>query len=141
MFCLDTNIVIAALTERSARVVERLDSELGRGTRILVPAIVLYELRFGIAKSAKPAAKVRVLEEFLSASIETPAFDDGDASDAADIRLFLHRQGRPIGPYDILIAAQARRRGACVVTANTREFARVPRLDVQDWTAKSASRP
>lgn len=136
MFCLDTNIVIAALTERSVQVVGRLDNEIDRGTRILVPAIVLHELRFGIAKSARSAANLRVLEEFLSASIETPAFDEADAADAADIRLFLQRRGTPIGPYDILIAAQARRRGASLVTANIREFRRVPGLVVQDWTAE-----
>jgi tRNA(fMet)-specific endonuclease VapC len=74
------------------------------------------------------------LEAFLSAPVETPAFDREDAEHAADIRSFLKRQGTPIGPYDILIAGQARRRGAILVTANVREFRRVPRLAVEDWT-------
>jgi tRNA(fMet)-specific endonuclease VapC len=43
--------------------------------------------------------------------------------------------GTPIGHYDYLIAAQARRRGAALVTLNTREFTRVPGLMVMDWTA------
>jgi tRNA(fMet)-specific endonuclease VapC len=67
---------------------------------------------------------------------ETPAFDAADASYAADIRSFLQRKGTPIGPYDIMIAAQARRRGASLVTANVREFRHVPGLVVQDWTAE-----
>jgi tRNA(fMet)-specific endonuclease VapC len=41
--------------------------------------------------------------------------------------------GKPIGPYDILIATQARRRDALPVTANTREFGRVPWLKTEDW--------
>src|SRR5260370_14207420 len=43
------------------------------------------------------------------------------------------RAGTPIGPYDVLVAAQARRRDALLVTANEREFARVPRLKFEDW--------
>jgi tRNA(fMet)-specific endonuclease VapC len=70
---------------------------------------------------------------FLSTSIETPTFDEEDATEAADVRLSLQSRGTPIGPYDILIAAQARRRGATLVTSNVREFRRVPRLSVEDW--------
>jgi len=47
----------------------------------------------------------------------------------------LSKAGTPIGPYDLLIAAQARRRGAILVTANVREFGRVPRLKVEDWAS------
>ena len=42
------------------------------------------------------------------------------------------KAGTPIGHYDYLIAAQARRRGATLVTANVREFARVPGLLLAD---------
>jgi tRNA(fMet)-specific endonuclease VapC len=136
MFCLDANAVIAAITKRSPAVDSRLQAELRRGTRIVLPAIVLFELRYGIANSARRAANERLLEIFLSASIETPAFDASDAADAADIRVHLRRRGTPIGPYDILIAAQARRRGAALVSANLREFRRVPGLVVQDWAAE-----
>lgn len=136
MFCLDSNSVIAAITKRSPAVDNRLQAEFQRGTRVILPAIVLFELRFGIANSARRAANEQLLDGFLSAPIETPAFDAADASEAADIRLFLRRKGTPIGPYDILIAAQARRRGAALVTANLREFRRVPGLLVQDWSAE-----
>ncbi|MGA9430725.1 MAG: PIN domain-containing protein [Xanthobacteraceae bacterium] len=62
-------------------------------------------------------------------------FDADDAREAGDIRAALERAGTPIRPYDIHIAAQARRRGATLVTANAREFARVPGLAIQDWAA------
>jgi len=60
-------------------------------------------------------------------------FEPDDAEEAGDIRADIERAGAPIGPYDVLIAAQARRRGALLVTANTREFTRVPGLRTEDW--------
>ena len=60
-------------------------------------------------------------------------FESDDAEEAGDIRAVLEHAGTSIGPYDVLIAAQARRRDAVLVTANQREFARVPRLKIEDW--------
>ena len=62
-------------------------------------------------------------------------FEEADAREAADIRAHLRRLARPIGHYDVLIAAQARRAGAALVTANSGEFERVPGLIVTDWAA------
>jgi len=132
MFCLDTNAVIAAIGKRPETVEARLRNEVGRGTRIVVPAIVLHELLFGVAKSVRRAEDKRLLDQFLVIS-EMPDFDAKDAEEAADISAWLQSKGTPIGPYDVLIAAQARRRGATLVTANVREFRRVPRLSVEDW--------
>ena len=56
-----------------------------------------------------------------------------DAREAGEIRAHLAAQGVPIGSYDVLIAGQARARALTLVTHNTREFARVPRLQVEDW--------
>ena len=61
-------------------------------------------------------------------------FEPEDAEEAGDIRAALERAGTPIGPYDVLIAAQARRLDALLVTANTREFARVPGLKLYEPT-------
>ena len=62
-------------------------------------------------------------------------FDDEDAAAAGDLRAALEAAGTPIGPYDLLIAAQALRSGTTLVTANVSEFARVRGLLWQDWTA------
>lgn len=51
----------------------------------------------------------------------------------AEIRLQLTRQGVPVGPNDLLIAAHALATGLVVVTANAREFSRVPGLGVENW--------
>jgi tRNA(fMet)-specific endonuclease VapC len=135
MFCLDTNVVIFAINERRPKIAERLHRELAAGTPMIVPAIVMFELEYGCAKSKRREHSRRTLEVFLSAGFDQPPFDIEDAREAGEIRALLEARGQPIGPYDTLIAAQARRRGATLVTLNVREFERVPRLKIEDWAA------
>jgi len=133
MFLLDTNAVIAVLTERVPAVASRLDAEIAMGSKILLSTIVLYELRYGVAKSARRARNEALLNGFLELPLEICDFDAEDSAHAGDIHAVLAGEGAPIGPYDVLIAAQARRRGAALVTGNRREFDRVPGLIVTDW--------
>jgi tRNA(fMet)-specific endonuclease VapC len=135
MFCLDTNIVIRIMNKRAPQLAERLRTELARRTRVLVPTFVLFELRYGASKSASPARSFARIDNFLAAIPEIPSFDALDSAEAGDIRAHLEAKGAPIGPFDYLIAAQARRRGAALVTPNRREFERVPGLIVTDWAA------
>jgi tRNA(fMet)-specific endonuclease VapC len=113
----------------------RLAAALHRREVIAVPTIVLFELRYGAAKSVNRQHATRRIEELLTGPLEVLDFEPGDAEEAGDIRAALERAGTPIGPYDVLIAGQARRRGALLVTANRREFARVPGLRTEDWLA------
>lgn len=78
-------------------------------------------------------ANRQALSTFLSLPVTVWPFEAGDAEEAGDIRADMERLGVPIGPYDVLIAAQARRRDALLVTSNTAEFSRVSRLRVEDW--------
>lgn len=133
MICLDTNIVIFGMNGRRPQIAARLDAELAAGALLVIPAIVRYELEYGCAKSDRPALFRARLELFLSAGFEQPPFDLDDAREAGEIRAALETKGGPIGPHDILIAAQARRRGATLATSNLREFERVPGLKVVDW--------
>jgi len=135
MFCLDTNIVIFGLNGRIPAIDARLQQELTAGTTLLIPSIVLFELRYGIAKSTRPEVSGRVLDAFLADGFDILRFDAEDAAEAGDIRAVLEGAGTPIGAYDTLIAAQARRRGAILVTGKRREFERVPGLMVTDWAA------
>ena len=132
MHCLNTNVVIAVMKGGPRRLMERFEAELARDA-ITLPAIVLFELQYGVAKSDRRRENEDRLATFLRGPIAVLAFDGEDAGEAGDIRAVLKRAGTPIGPYDILVAAQARRRGATLVTANTREFARVPGLRIEDW--------
>lgn len=134
MICLDTNIIIAAINQRAATVRQRLVKTLHEGTIVGIPTVVLYELWYGIKKSARAQQNTDALDEFLALDVTPWPFEAEDAEQAGDIRAALERLGTPIGPYDVLIAAQARRRGALLVTANKNEFARVPGLQTQDWT-------
>lgn len=133
MFCLDTNVIVYAINGRVPAIERRLRQELAAGTRLLIPTIVLFELRYGVAKSTRREASTRILDAFLAEGFEELLFDSEDAAEAGDIRAALETSGTPIGAYDILIAAQARRRSAVLVTGNRREFERVPGLMVTDW--------
>jgi len=133
MICLDTNAVIAAINGRKPDVRRRLEAAVAAGAPIGVSTIVLFEMRYGIAKSGRPRENAAMLAAFLTLDVIPWPFEPGDAEEAGDIRAELERVGRPIGPYDLLIAAQARRRGALLVTANTGEFTRVPGLRTEDW--------
>ncbi len=98
---------------------------------ICTSIVVAAELRYGAAKSnsAKLAERIDLILSALEIlPLETPA-DHYYAS----IRHHLARQGTPIGPNDLLIAAHALANDLTVVTANVREFSRVPGLKVENW--------
>jgi tRNA(fMet)-specific endonuclease VapC len=135
MFCLDTDIVMSAINVRPAHIRARLDAEVVSGVMIGIPAMVLFEMRYGAAKSDRRARSEAALEAFLSLAVTPWPFEPEDAVHAGDIRAELEKAGTPIGHYDYLIAAQARRRGATLVTLNQREFARVQGLLLTDWAA------
>lgn len=111
----------------------RLEQTLADGVTVGIPAIALYEMWYGIKKSARPRENAATLAMFLTLGLALWAFEPDDAEEAGDIRAALERAGTPIGSYDILIAAQARRRAAVLVTATGREFACVPGLRTEDW--------
>jgi tRNA(fMet)-specific endonuclease VapC len=93
-------------------------------------------MRYGFAKNDRREINERLLERFFDRlGVELLPFEIEDAVHAGDIRAHLELSGTPIGPYDILIAAQARRHGVPLVTLNQREFERVPGLIVVNWMA------
>jgi|ERR1700742_3088887 tRNA(fMet)-specific endonuclease VapC len=134
MIALDTSVVIDAINGRVPQVRAKLLRTLGNGTVVGIPSIVLFEIWYGIQKSGRSKQNAANLSAFLALDLTHWPFESGDAEEAGDIRAVLERAGTPIGPYDILIAAQARRRSATLITTNTREFTRVPGLKTEDWT-------
>jgi tRNA(fMet)-specific endonuclease VapC len=134
MICLDTNVVIAAINGRVPAVRARLERAFAAGLVVGIPVIVLYEMWYGIKKSARPSENAATLATFLALDVIPWPFEAEDAEEAGDIRAAMERTGTLIGAYDVLIAAQARRRGALLVTANRREFARISGLRMEDWT-------
>lgn len=133
MIHLDSNAAIALLNDRPRSVRERFDAARSSDS-IAMSMIVYHELMYGAAASARRRENEEKIAVFIaSGGLTLLPFEEPDARAAADIRAYLRKLGAPIGPYDVLIAAQARRAGATLVTANGREFERVPGLKVADW--------
>lgn len=126
---LDTNICIYAL-KQSPPVLARMREH--RPSELALSVITEAELRTGAAKSSHPTATLRRLERFL-APLQVLEFASEDAIVYAQLRAKLERAGTPIGPLDTLIAAQALSRALVLVTNDTREFSRVPRLELENW--------
>ena len=95
--------------------------------------MVVFELWFGVAAGDQFEKDAQGFRNFLSL-VEILPFTADIAVAAGDMRATLKAAGTPIGPYDLLIAAHAVRLGATLVTANTREFSRVPGLALEDWS-------
>jgi len=129
MFALDTNTLIYFFKGRgnvSDRLLETPPNQ------ITIPSVVLFEIFVGLEKSESPAKRRKQLGDFLRVVTIQP-FGPAEAQTAAIIRAHLEKQGQPIGPLDTLIAATALTHNAVLVTHNTSEFSRVPRLEVVDW--------
>ena len=129
MYALDTNSVVYFF-KGMGRVAERLLA-IPPGN-IALPAVVLYELELGVAKSNAPERRRAQLAELVR-RVRILPFGEGEARVTAGIRADLERAGRPIGPLDFLIAGTALHHGAILVTHNREEFGRVDGLSLEDW--------
>ncbi len=127
---LDTNICIRIINGRSVSARERLLSHSAH--EIVVCSVVRAELFYGAAKSQTPEATRRKQDLFLQ-PFATLAFDDFAANTYGRIRAHLEQEGTPIGPLDLQIAAIVLTHNLTLVTHNTREFSRIPHLQLEDW--------
>jgi tRNA(fMet)-specific endonuclease VapC len=134
-YLLDTNACIALINGTEINVRRRFKRAVARENVILLSSIVAFELWYGVAKSQRKDSNTQRLETFLGGPLEWALFDEDDARAAGTVRAELETVGRPVGAYDVLLAGQARRRGATLVTSNTKEFARVQGLKWEDWAA------
>lgn len=129
MYVLDTNTLIYFFKGKG-RVAERMLAEVP--ANIGIPAIVVYELETGIAKSASPHKRTRQLKALLQATALLP-FKMKEAKASAAIRARLEKMGSSIGPLDVLIAGTAVANQATLVSHNLAEFDRVEGLNTEDW--------
>jgi tRNA(fMet)-specific endonuclease VapC len=127
-YLLDSNAVIALLNKSSDALVRKLRQR--DPGMVATSVIVMQELFYGAFESGRVERNLAALEQLHLPLLE---FEWSDAREAGEIRAHLHKRGTPIGPFDALIAGQARARGLIVVTNNVREFSRVPGLGVEDW--------
>lgn len=129
IFALDTNTVVHFF-RGAGRVAEHLLAV--PPSRVAIPAVVLYELEVGLAKSPAGERRREQLAELAAKSNLLP-FGEDEARAAARVRIALARVGLSIGPLDTLIAGTALAHGATLVTRNLREFTRVEGLAVENW--------
>jgi tRNA(fMet)-specific endonuclease VapC len=127
-YLLDTNAVISLLNDAESPLVSRARQH--HPSEIAISAIVLHELFYGAFKSRRTAHNVALVDALR---LEVLEFDREDARRAGEFRARLALIGRPIGPYDVLIAGQALARQLILVTHNTGGFGRIEGLTVEDW--------
>ncbi|MDP2109328.1 MAG: type II toxin-antitoxin system VapC family toxin [Thiobacillus sp.] len=128
-YMLDTNICIYAIKNRPASVLTALRAHEPAG--IGISSISVAELYFGAEKSSS-SRNLLALQHFLE-PLEIADFDMAAAQAYGGLRHLLEKNGTPIGPLDTQIAAHALALGVSLVTNNTREFARVPGLRLENW--------
>jgi tRNA(fMet)-specific endonuclease VapC len=128
-YLLDTN-ALSSLVHRSSGAVRQRILGLPEGAVVTSP-IVLCEVRFGLEKRNSAALNERV-RKTLNA-VEVLPFSPGFPDVYGKLRATLEGAGTPLGAMDLLIAAHALSEGVTLVTANVREFGRVPGLQVENW--------
>lgn len=124
----DTNAISAYMGGDNPKHVEKMSAAFGE---LHLSVIVLAKREFGVTKGSNANARLKLAE--LAQTLPVEAFTRDDSTHYAAIRHDLEARGLGIGPMDTLIAAQALRMGATVITRNTREFGRVTGLKVENW--------
>jgi tRNA(fMet)-specific endonuclease VapC len=136
-YLLDTNILSALIRQPQGPVAAML-ARRGYGT-VCTSIVVAAELRFGARKLGSSVLSRKV--DDLLASLAVLPLEAGVDRTYAESRFQLEQAGTPIGPNDLLIAAQALDLGLAVVTDNVDEFARISGLRVENWLVTPASAP
>ena len=129
MYVLDTNTLIYHF-KGMGNVADRLLQTAPRD--IAIPAVVLYELEVGLAKSNDTKKRRKQLDDFIALITVLPMGVE-EAKAAANIRATLEVKGTPIGAMDTLIAGVVLANQGILVTHNTKEFSRVQGLVLEDW--------
>lgn len=130
MYLLDTNVCIRFMNGSSPGVKQHFQQQ--SPSDLALCSVVKAELLFGARHSQRIEANLQRLNLFFEPLASLP-FDDRCAAEYGQIRADLSRQGKPIGPNDVLIASIARTHDAILVTHNTGEFGRIANLRMVDW--------
>tara|TARA_B100000678_G_scaffold157668_1_gene131645 strand:+ start:84 stop:500 length:417 start_codon:yes stop_codon:yes gene_type:complete len=135
VYMLDTNICSFIMRERPISVLERLQEVAAGQNQIVISVITYYEMLLGtVGRNASPH-HARLVEAFVSRLSTILSWDAAAAEKAMSIKRDLAAKGTPIGGNDMMIAGHALAAECILVTNNTREFARVKGLRVEDWVA------
>ena len=130
MYLLDTNICFFIINRKPAHVLERFREAVRK--KVYLSSITIAELQFGVYNSRNIEKNRIALTEF-AAPFSVLNFDDEDAEEYGRLRSYLTQKGTIIGPYDMMLAAQALSKDLIVVTDNVGEFSRIKDLRIEDW--------
>jgi len=128
-YLLDTNILSDLVKHPTGKIFSKIQS-IGE-EKVCTSVVVACELRFGAEKNNSSRLKERIaliLDNINILSLEPPVDNY-----YAKVRTYLERQGTPIGGNDLIIAVHALTLDLILVTANVREFSRVPNLQIENW--------
>lgn len=128
-YMLDTNIAIYTIKNKPIEVRETFKAHDGQ---MCISSVTLMELIYGAEASAAVERNLRDIEGF-AARLEVLSYDNEAAMHTGQLRAELKKIGRPIGPYDEMIAGHARSKGLVVVTHNTKQFENVPGIRLANW--------
>jgi tRNA(fMet)-specific endonuclease VapC len=130
-YLLDTDICICIIiNKKPPAVLKRVQSK--QPGQIAISTITLAELEYGIVRSRYPDRNRIALLEFLFPFVILD-FDQMASVEYGRIRSLVESKGRPIGPMDLLLAAQAKAHHLVLVTNNEKEFARINGLRIENW--------
>lgn len=130
MYMLDTNICIYIIKQKPKSVIDKFKKM--KNANICISSITYSELLYGAEKSSNIAKNLLALTMFLS-NIEILSYDESASIDYGIIRSKLEKQGKIIGPLDMLIAAHAKSLNIILVSNNLKEFERVDGLKLENW--------
>ncbi len=130
-YLIDTNICIYIMNKRPAEVIKKFKKfDLGE---IGISTITISELEYGVAQSTHREKNQQRLNEFI-APLEILTYNEIAARTYGDIRFHLEKRGQSIGPLDLLIAAHALSHNLILATNNDKEFKRIRKLKVENWS-------
>ena len=131
MYLLDTNMCIFAIKRRPPHVLEIIREKSKNG--IYISSLTIAELEYGVENSKQIENNRIALLKFISL-FNVISFDDTDAIQYGKLKAKLKKEGRIIGPIDLLLAAQALSKDLIFITNNVDEFIRVEGLKIEDWS-------
>jgi len=129
-FFLDSNVLIFILRGTNRKVADKLKQL--PPSEVKIPSVVLAEIVEGAYRNHDVKGTLEKVLVLIS-PYEVVPFDKHAAMTGGKIGAELGKEGKKIGPNDLLIAATAMSRGGTLVTNNTKEFERIDGLRIEDW--------
>jgi len=134
IYMLDTCICSFIMREQPILLLEKLAKEVNNKSHIVISAITYAEMRYGqIGKKASPKHK-QLIDEFVFRLNEVVSWDKEAVDETIKIKAYLAKNGIVIGNNDTAIAGHALSLNCTLITNNTKEFMRVPKLIIEDWS-------